>query len=256
MRKIIVIVSIIAVLVSCRAKKDFIAEENVSELRPLKEVIEGHYRNKKDFSTAYIKASARYRDNEQSHSVNAEIRIKKDETILISIRFLGITMAKALITPQRVSYYEKIGNKFFEGNYSLLSNWLGTDLDFYKVQNMLLGEAMDDLTASNYKIKIEEGKYKLTSKPENGTVKEFLFEGGNYLLKQQNLKQDRKNRSLFIDYPAHKEYTKAILPSEVKIEAHQENKISINIQYNSVTFDENLTFPYNVPEGFDQIFID
>ena len=41
-------------------------------------------------------------------------------------------MAKALITPTKVSYYEKINNTYFEGDFSLLSNWLGTDLDFQK----------------------------------------------------------------------------------------------------------------------------
>jgi hypothetical protein len=50
-------------------------------------------------------------------------------------------MAKASITPTSVSYYEKIKGTYFEGDFSALSQWLGTDLDFNKIQNMLLGEA-------------------------------------------------------------------------------------------------------------------
>jgi hypothetical protein len=37
-------------------------------------------------------------------------------------------MAKASITPP-VSYYEKIKAMYFEGDFSALSQWLGTDLD-------------------------------------------------------------------------------------------------------------------------------
>jgi hypothetical protein len=52
------------------------------------------------------KANAKYSDDQQSQNVTAEIKIKKDQQILV-IRFLGITMAKASITPTSVSYYEK-----------------------------------------------------------------------------------------------------------------------------------------------------
>jgi hypothetical protein len=33
----------------------------------------------------------------------------------------------------------------FEGDFSALSQWLGTDLDYNKIQNLLVGEALDDL---------------------------------------------------------------------------------------------------------------
>jgi hypothetical protein len=47
-------------------------------------------------------------------------------------------MAKASITPTSVSYY----GTYFEGDFSALSQWLGTDLDYNKIQNMLLGEPL------------------------------------------------------------------------------------------------------------------
>jgi hypothetical protein len=34
---------------------------------------------------------------------------------------------------------------YFEGDFSALSQWLGTDLDYNKIQNLLVGEALDDL---------------------------------------------------------------------------------------------------------------
>ena len=106
--------------------------------------------NKSDFKTLYIKSNVKYNDEKQSQNLTAEIKIKKDEQILVSIRFLGITMAKALITPASVSYYEKLNSTYFEGDFSTLSKWLGTDLDFNKVQNILIGQAIDDLTKGKY----------------------------------------------------------------------------------------------------------
>ena len=55
-----------------------------------------------------------------------------------------------MITPSKVSYYEKINNTYFEGDFSMLSNWLGTDLNLNKVQNLFLGKAIDNLTKDRW----------------------------------------------------------------------------------------------------------
>ena len=104
------------VMFSCNSKKAVIAEGNASETVASSEVIKNHYNLKRNFKTAYIKSSAKFKDDKLSQNVSAEIRIQKDEQILVSVRFLGITMAKAHITPKFVKYYEKIGGKYFEGD--------------------------------------------------------------------------------------------------------------------------------------------
>jgi hypothetical protein len=220
-------------------------------------IISSYDNNKIDFSTLYIKASAHYEDEKQSQNVQAEIRIKKNEKILISVRVLGITMAKALITPSSVQYYDKIGNKYFEGDYSSLSKWIGTDLDYQKLQNMFLGKTIDDLHASKYDASIIEKLYKLQSNPDSNTNKAFYFESDNYLVKKQEINQSLKNRTLQIEYPDYKRYESMILPLSLAIDARQkESKTNINIEYKNISFNEELTFPYNVPEGYERIFIE
>jgi hypothetical protein len=124
-------------LVSCSAKKAVITEKVVNDKLTADKIIENHYKNKLNFNTLYIKSNVSYKDPNQSQNVTAEIKIKKNEIILVSIRILGITMAKALITPEKVQYYEKLNSSYFDGNYSALSKLLGTELDFQKVQNFL-----------------------------------------------------------------------------------------------------------------------
>jgi hypothetical protein len=242
-------------LFSCKSKQ-VVAEQGAAANVSVSRVIKGHYANAKSFETLNIKAGARYEDDKQTQNVTAEIRMKKDDKILVIVRFFGITMAKALITPEKVSYYEKINGKYFEGNYTLLSNWLGTDLDFQKVQNLFLGMAIDDLTKGQYVETIENNLYKLKSAKNDKTEKEFLFEGANFLLKKELLTQKEENRTLEISYISHKDSPKGIMPMEIAIEALQKQKVNIQMQYNSVTFNENLSFSYDVPEGYEQIFID
>jgi hypothetical protein len=256
MKQLLFVLILVTGLVGCRAKKG-ILEGRASEDLATQKIIDNHYDVKKNFSTAYIRANAKYKDDKQSLSFTAEIRIKKNEIILVSIRFLGITMAKGIITPTEVKYYEKSGNKFFEGDYTTLSNWLGTDLDFFKVQNMLIGQAMDDLRKGNYSNTIENKLYKLNDLSDKQNLKSFYFEASNFLIKKQEIEQVTKNRKLNVYYPNHKEYNEAILPLNFLIEAIQNNeKNTISLEYNSVTFNEQLSFPYSVPSGYEQIFIE
>jgi Domain of unknown function (DUF4292) len=242
-------------LISCKSKSA-VTQSNATQKITSDKIIENHYNNKKDFSTLYIKANAKYKDENQSQSVTAEIRIKKNEAILVSIRFLGITMAKALITPDKVQYYEKIGGKYFDGDYAALSQFLGSDLDFNKVQNLFIGQALDDLKQDKYKNSIEEKMYKLENFLDANNKKTFYFESDKFLIKKEEISQTEKQRMLQVIYPNYKEYPLASLPEAVQIEAVQEKgKTNINIDYNSVTFNEELSFPYSVPEGYERIFI-
>ena len=188
---------LILFLVGCKSKQT-VATANASANKEVSQIIKGHYANQYDFKTLNIRANAKYDDAKQSHSLNADIRIKKDEIIWINIKFFGIPMAKALITPKKVSYYEKINGTYFEGDFSMLSNWLGTDLDFQKVQNLFLGRAIDDLTKDKWIAEITEKLFRL-SKPTNSDIsKDFYFEAANYLLKKETISQESKNRMLVI----------------------------------------------------------
>ncbi len=254
MKKLLLFIAIC--LISCRSTKPVLKQSHAKDEISSERIIESHYANKTDFKTIYIKSSVRYEDDKQSQNVSAEIRIKKNEIISISIRFLGITMAKALITPNKVQYYEKIGGKFFEGNYQSLSQFLGTDLDFAKVQNLFIGQALDDLTKEKYINSIEDKLYKLENNENSKTRKTFYFDSESFHVTKQLISQSEQSRSLQIVYPEYKQYLEMNLPTNILIDALMEKgRTNIKIDYNSATFNEELNFPYSVPDGYEQIFI-
>ncbi len=252
--KSIISAFLIVFLIGCKPKQT-VATAAANENTEVSKVINGHYKNQHDFKTLNIRANAKYEDEKQSHSMNADIRIKKDEIIWINIKFLGIPMAKAMITPTKVSYYEKINNTYFEGDFSMLSNWLGTDLDFSKVQNLFLGKAIDDLTKDKWVSEVVEKMFKLSLPNSSDIAKEFYFEGANYLLKKETITQASQNRNLEIRYPSYKEEKEMFLPNEINIKAEQKNKVTIDIEYKNTTFNENLSYPYSVPSGYTAVEI-
>ena len=260
MKKAALVVVLTVFMISCKSKAVIVAASNEpvapANYLSAKKIIENYYTNKNEFSTLYIKSSARYADDKQTQNVTAEIRIKKDEQILISIRFLGITMAKALSTPTMVSYYEKINGNYFEGDFSSLSQWLGTDLDYNKIQNMLLGQAIDDLTKGKYIESLLEHTYRLDDTSNINTKKSFFLDADKFLVQKQEITQTAEERMIKVAYADNKVYNEGILPSSVLINTFQKKgNTEINLEYNSVTFNQELSFPYSVPNGYKRIII-
>lgn len=258
MKKYIALVLLSVFVISCKSKA--VAVQNtgkpVEAPKEDRKAIAKHYDNKLDFKTLNIKASAKYEDEKQSQNVTAEIKIEKDKQILVSVRFLGITMAKALITPTTVSYYEKIKGTYYEGDFTSLSKWLGTELDYSKVQNLLVGEALDDLRKGKYTQTIVENLFKLEDEKEAKIKKAFYLDSEKYLLQKEEISHPAENRMLAIKYADSKTFDQGILPTKIEINAVQpKGKTDINLEYNNITFNEELSFPYSVPSGYKKVII-
>jgi len=243
-------------LVSCKSKAVVVETKPTVKIIKAKSIIENHYNNKTDFSTLYIKSKVQFQSEKQSQNVTAEIRIKKDEQILISIRFLGITMAKALITPSSVNYYEKMGGSYYEGDFSKLSQLLGTDLDFYKFQNILLGQSIDDLTQGKYKESFLDGTYRLDDVLDNSTKKSFYLDAAKFLIQKQEITQIAEGRMIQVAYSNSKDYNGMNIPFTINIDAYQKgSKTEIDLDFDTVSLNEELSFPYSVPNGYKRIII-
>ncbi|MBP6460670.1 MAG: DUF4292 domain-containing protein [Crocinitomicaceae bacterium] len=243
-------------LVSCKSKTAVIDVSKNENRKSVNKIIENYYNNKNEFSTLYIKTSVQYATEKQNQNVTAEIKLKKDEQILVSIRFLGITMAKASITPTKVSYYEKVKGTYYEGDFSALSELLGTDLDFDKVQNMLLGRAIDNLKEGKYTETFADQVYRLDEESDGNTKKSFYIDANNYLINKQEITQTKEERMIQVVYSNKKEFKEMTLPLTLNIDSYQKKgKAEINLEYNSVSFNEELSFPYSVPNDYKRILI-
>ncbi|HJY12866.1 MAG TPA: DUF4292 domain-containing protein [Flavobacterium sp.] len=258
MKKYIALVLLSVFVISCKSKAVAVqnTDKTVAAPKEDRKAIAKHYDNKLDFKTLNIKANAKYEDEKQSQNVSADIKIEKDKQILVSVRFLGITMAKALITPTTVSYYEKIKGTYYEGDFTSLSKWLGTELDYSKVQNLLVGEALDDLRRGKYTQTIVENLFKLEDEKEAKIKKTFYLDSEKYLIQKEEISQPAENRMLAIKYFDSKTFDQGILPTKIEINAVQpKGKTDINLEYNNITFNEELSFPYSVPSGYKKVII-
>jgi len=244
---------LLIVVASCGTKK-LIGDGTASEKMSAKNVIRQHYLSQLDFKTLAGKLKIDYSDGEDQQRFAVSLRVQKDKVIWISAP-LGIV--KAYITPNRVSFYNKLDNEYFDGDFSFLSNLLGTELDFEKVQNLLLGQALFNLKDESYSVSVSEENYEL--KPRNpGTLFKTLFqiEPKNFKMASQQLSQPLRNRVLDIQYENYQKINKWIIPNEINIVATENDKRNtIDIEYKNIEFDEAVRFPYKIPDGYKEIVL-
>lgn len=186
----------------------------------------------------------------QTHSVN--FRAKKDEALWINATF---SVIRALVTPEKVSFYNKLDKTYFDGDYQYLSDLLGTELDFDKVQNLLLGETLYDMSSGDYKASIDDESYIVQPKNQRDLFEIFfLLNPSNFKVKSQQISQPKEFRHLQIDYLAFQDVDKQIIPEIIKVIAVEASEeMTVELEMKNVSLNEELRFPFKIPSGFKEI---
>ncbi|HHC80479.1 MAG TPA: DUF4292 domain-containing protein [Flavobacteriia bacterium] len=253
LKRIFFIVVIMTMVVSCKSSN--VTGTNTNVGMSAKKVIKNHYKNAFDKETVNAKLKVKYIGKTKLPGVTASLRIKKDEIIWISLSKFGFPVGKILITPTRVSYYEKINKTYFDGDFSLLSQWLGTELDFEKVQNLLLGQAILDLKSEKFLVDLYQNKYQLTQKNEAELFSIlFLINPDNFKINSEEIHQREENKKLTINYNTYTKVDDEIFPKGIYIAASDaKNTSTIDINYRSVEFNNPVSFPFKIPKNYKQI---
>ncbi len=271
MKQIITILSIVLLAVSCKSsKKNTPATENQSEnatetpivtaapentskkanKKAVTEIAANHYALFNDFNTLSITADVDYKDKNIEQSPRADIRIEKNKQILIAVKVFGITGAKVYLTPERASYYEILNGTHYDGDYKFIKDFLGTDVTYENVENLLLGKAFYDLNTNDYqKTKNNELELKLN---------QFLMRlvlGSKNQIASTEVTQDKSADKLLIQYPSYQSSENIYLPKEIKIHAMQKDDVQISIDYKKVSVNQSVDFKYKIPSNSKAIKI-
>jgi hypothetical protein len=235
----------------CKSSKT-ITGDNTNLKLSAKQLIRENAKTSPNFKTLQSKLKITYSEGEkkQSHTVN--YRMEKDKVLWMSATF-GIIRAK--ITPESVAFYNKLDNTYFEGDFQYFSKLLGTELDFNKVQNIILGEALFNLKDETYNVSVHQGNYVLQPQNQRELFEIFfLLNPSLYKVTSQQLSQIAQQRHLQIDYLAHQEIDNQVLPEHVKVIAVEgASEMIAELEFKSVTLNEDLRFPFKIPSGFKKV---
>jgi len=207
--------------------------------------------------TISAKIKVKFTAAKSKQVITANLRIEKDSVIWISLTAIGgIPVAKMLITPHRVSYYEKLNNTYFDGDFSLLNSWLKADLNFDKIQNILFAQPAESIDNIDFILSISDRGYELKAKNKiDKNTAEYWVNSENFKLNKQQFSKNKKEFLAF-SYLGFDTTTAVIYPNKMTVEAKNEKEsIKVDLTYNSLKFDLPLSYPFKIPKGYKMLDI-
>jgi hypothetical protein len=243
------------VISSCGGSKSVNGSSKVNPSLSVKNIVSAHDAASPDFSTLAARIQVEYEEEKKQQSITISLRMKKDETIWIKASLLGITLSKLILTPDRVSYYETLGKTYFDGDFSLLSEWLGTEIDFDKAQSILLGQSIFKMNSSKYSKRIIQNSYQLYPKQQPENFIHYLFlNPQNFKVASGSLSQPNNNRLLSIRYGDYQKMDNDFYPTTIVIIATEnESNKRFNLNYKKIDLNLSVNFPFRIPNGYKEI---
>lgn len=241
-------------ITGCKSTKSLIAEGTPNKKLSSKQLIKTHQNNFSKFNTLQAKVKIDITQDGKVQGSTFNLRIEKDKIIWLSAA-LGIARLK--ITPEKVQYYSKLDNQYFDGDYALLSDFAGTDLDFFKVQNLLLGHAINDLKIEPHKIDTNEASYILQPEEQAALFDLlYLINPSHFKLDSLQLYQQTERRMLQVDYASYQNFDGQVFPQSIKVIAVDgAEEAKVDIEFKSINLNDELRFPFKIPAGYKEILI-
>jgi len=203
------------------------------------------------------KINAIYEDGNNSQNLIIKLKIEKDKVIWMSGTYLGFPVAKIMITPDKIQYFEKINKTYFEGDFSLFQKVFGVEMNFQQIQNLLLGQAFFDFKDGVSETLNESNQFILTPLVQNPKFDIFyVINPINFKLVNQEAKMP-KNESFKVNYPEYQSVSGQSIPAKINIESMKNTKnTKIFLDIRQVELNGELTFPFEIPNGYEKLNLD
>lgn len=197
---------------------------------------------------------ATYDNGKNKQQVIVSLRMTQDQKIWMSANML-IPIAKLMITPKSVQFYEKFQKTFFEGEIDFINRQFNTQFGFQNLQDLLLGKPVLAPQKGRWKQITNPIDYVLTPR---GRVKDFqptyFVDPTTFLLKEQRFVLPQGQRILSFKYPEYQKVGGENLPKRVEISLFDGKELlQLQLEFSRLNFPKNITFPFNIPAGYQPI---
>lgn len=205
-----------------------------------------------NYTTFQSKAKMHFESAEEKQNFTANFRLKKDETIWVSIQVPIVgEVARAIITPDSVKAVEKINKKIYLYSYKDIQKLINLEVDFHTLQEIIIGNAINT-----------EGE--ITNIVDVANLSTVFIKGTDYVNQIAFNKIDSTIKQLQI------QTTRAVSTSSILISLSQYQNDGIrtfsnsreyhiqdvkgaallNFDINKYEFDKDLDFPFVIPKNY------
>lgn len=217
-----------------------------------------------DLEFDYLTSSSkiRYRDEKQNVSATANIRIKKDSAIWVSITpGFGIEAARALITRDSLAFINRLDKEYQAYSFRELSDKFNFDLSYDLLQAVLVGDMPRPLTSED-QVNQRAAYFVVQQAEDNLVIDNFinarLMKVERVAVVDETKRADRRRNknTLNLQYEDFEQVGDQLLPFQNKVSLDyrsqgKKRRTQIDIQHKKANLvDEALRFPFSIPDKY------
>lgn len=242
----------VLILSACGGSQSALKEKDL-KTETLKGIVKNYNNSTPKYKTMRGRLKGIYEDSVQRQNINISYRFKKNKTLWMSAKFAGfIQVAKMMITPKKIRFYERIDNSFFDGNFELISAFLGLELNYDQIQNLFLGQALLDIEISKTDLQTTDKYFQVLTTYDSGLTQFLILDAKTFKIKEQTLSlNDTQMKIIYKDYQI---IDGSSFPKEFVILAgDREDQIQLTLTYKNIKLNDKLRFPFSFPNNYSPI---
>ena len=142
------------------------------------------------YETLSFKTDVNLQMKDEKRSFKANVRIKKDSAIWMSLSpALGIEVARAIFTQDSIKLIDKWNDKYYLGDYEYINNIFDADFDFGMLQDLLVANPVFYDAKEKFVATKDRNGHILTSKNKR-KVRKALGLDKNLLKEESEIEKD------------------------------------------------------------------
>lgn len=203
-----------------------------------------------DYDRITLRGKGRLKDIETNLSFSYKITVIKDSLIYASVSKLGIAAYKVLADPDSVRIRKTLEKSAEICDYSLVKRATGFDLDFYDLQDVLVGDLVSLSDTLDLQGK-EEGNYHFEGS-YNSTRFDYYINESDAQLGKMEVVDERRNQSSRLSYLEMTEHGKQRMPHHILFELLLPMESVMEFQHSKVEINpEQVNTNFRIPSSYE-----
>lgn len=204
-----------------------------------------------DLKTFSTKAKLHYEGGGKSIDFVANIRMRKDSVIWVSVTVAGIIQAaRAVITPDSFAAILYTEKEAYKGPISKVNSILPEGLDFYALQNVILGNPILNKAKTTQVLSLPPN-WVIRFQREN-YIEQTQFDIADSTLKSSQLiTQGTANKSLSHTLSNYGLFNNIKIALDRKLNIQNDSStLAVDMNYSNILIDTELTYPFSIPKNY------
>ncbi len=192
------------------------------------------------------KVKLKFSDNGSTTRASADIRMRKDSVIWMSVKKFGIEGARVLITTDSVYLINRLERQYLVRDFSFIESEFNLPASFETLQDFVLGNVFF-MTKENIKSDINNDAYHLVASDATPFVNEYWQDPIDFNLEKMYFNDLRYDRELTVEQSQYQPVGDIVAFPHyrmVEMQSQQTGNVSIEFNLSKVKFNQPANMPF------------